>query len=658
MRFPLRYAAFLALATPGFAQAPPAKSPPTGIEIPKNEHDELSAATAALQAEIVALGQPGALTAGLQERLVDVEIFSKAVQWALTLEEFYEPKQFAAARKLLEEGHIRAKALRAGIAPWTRATGLVVRGFRSKIDGSVQPYGVFVPEDRPETGGRMDIWLHGRNDKLTELAFLSGRMGSKGEFTPPKTLVLHPYGRFCNAYKFAGETDVLEAMDDAIAQYGISRDHVALRGFSMGGAGSWHLGAHHTRLWSVIAPGAGFVETAEYATVFAPGKEAPHWWEQTLWHLYDVPDYVLNLTNRPVIAYSGENDPQKRAADKMVAALKGVGCEIEHLIGPNTGHKYHPETKAALILKVDEAAEKGRPKDPERVRLETYTLRYNTMEWVQITGLEQHWQHATVDASHHGSGQLAVKTTGVAALTLSPPQKWAGAGSWKVNLDGQALTSASKTLPLHFHKTDGEWRPATSPDDGAPPLRKRSGLQGPIDDAFMSSFVFVRPTGKSSNPAVEAWASAELETAIHNWRVNFRGEPRVVKDTDVTAELMNSAHLVLWGDAESNGILARVLPKLPLQWDRQKLSLGGTTYDATKHAPVMIYPNPLAPQYYIVLNSSYTFRQGSFNTNALQVPKLPDWAVLDLSTPPDMNWAGQVLDAGFFNEQWQFPKKP
>ena len=39
----------------------------------------------------------------------------------------------------------RASQLRDGKAPWTTATGLVVRGYVSKIDGSVQPYGLVVP---------------------------------------------------------------------------------------------------------------------------------------------------------------------------------------------------------------------------------------------------------------------------------------------------------------------------------------------------------------------------------------------------------------------------------------------------------------------------------------------------------------------------------
>ena len=84
-------------------------------------------------------------------------------------------------------------------------------------------------------GFRVDVWLHGRGDQMTELAFLQGRMKSPGEFTPPKTIVLHPYGRLCNAYKFAGETDVFEAVDAVVKGYGVGGDRVTLRGFSMGG---------------------------------------------------------------------------------------------------------------------------------------------------------------------------------------------------------------------------------------------------------------------------------------------------------------------------------------------------------------------------------------------------------------------------------------
>jgi hypothetical protein len=72
--------------------------------------------------------------------------------------------------------------------------------------------------------------------------------------------------------------------------------------------------------------------------------------------------------------------------------------------------------------------------------------------------------------------------------------------------------------------------------------------------------------------------------------------------------------------------------------------------------PILIFPNPLNPQRYVVVNSSFTYRQGANTTNALQTPDLPDWAIIDLTTPPSAKWPGLVVDAGFFDENWHFPK--
>ncbi|MCA9088084.1 MAG: hypothetical protein KDA90_05540, partial [Planctomycetaceae bacterium] len=74
---------------------------------------------------------------------------------------------------------------------------------------------------------------------------------------------------------------------------------------------------------------------------------------------------------------------------------------------------------------------------------------------------------------------------------------------------------------------------------------------------------------------------------------------------------------------------------------------------ADGHAPVLIYPNPLNPQKYVVLNSGFTYREYDYLNNARQTPKLPDWAVIDLSVPPNSRWPGKVVGANFFDERWQ-----
>ena len=42
--------------------------------------------------------------------------------------------------------------------------------------------------------------------------------------------------------------------------------------------------------------------------------------------------------------------------------------------------------------------------------------------------------------------------------------------------------------------------------------------------------------------------------------------------------------------------------------------------------------------------------------SARQTPKLPDYAVIDVTTAPGFRWPGKVAAAGFFDEQWRLPK--
>ncbi len=71
------------------------------------------------------------------------------------------------------------------------------------------------------------------------------------------------------------------------------------------------------------------------------------------------------------------------------------------------------------------------------------------------------------------------------------------------------------------------------------------------------------------------------------------------------------------------------------------------------HALIAIYPNPLNPDRYVVLNSGFTYREYDDLNNARQVPRLPDWAVVDVKTPPDARFPGKVVAADFFGEDWR-----
>ncbi len=637
--------------------------PPPGIKVPDADRQELQAGLDELGRQIDGLRTALKGKPALLELLPDVEVYHKAVRYALQYDEFYKPAEIATAKTLLKQGMDRAHQLQEGKAPWTTATGLVVRGYVSKIDGSVQPYGLVVPPSYHPNSPyrhRLDLWCHGRGENLTELNFIADRQRSSGEFTPRDAFVLHLYGRYCCANKLAGEVDCFEAMDHVKAHYPIDEDRVVMRGFSMGGAACWHFAVHYPSVWAAAAPGAGFSETADFLRVFQDEKVQPPEYERKLWHMYDCTDYALNLYNCPTVAYSGEIDRQKQAADMMAKALTGTGMELTHIIGPKTGHAYEPVAKKEINRRIDSIVRRGRNPVPPDVHFTTWTLHYNQCAWVTIDGMGREWERATVDAVL-GPGTINVLPENVTALTVSippgycPPGPLGGIISVVIG-DGKdrlrpAPLPTDRSLSVHYRLAGGKWRQVDSPDDDT--LAKRHGLQGPIDDAFMDRFLMVRPTGQPLNEKVGAWAMHEMQHAIDHWRKQFRGDARVRSDDAVTESDIASSNLVLWGDPSSNKLLAKIADRLPIRWTAEGVRVGEKTYSAEHHVPLLIYPNPLNPKRYVVLNSGFTFREYDYLNNARQVPKLPDWAVLDVSVPPSSRAPGAVVAADFFDERWQ-----
>ncbi len=622
--------------------------PAIGIEVPAADRAELEAGLAHLRASIDKL-KTGPL-------LPDVLIYHEAVRYALQYNEFFKPAEIAAAKTLLQQGETRAAQLAEGQAPWTTATGLVVRGYVSKIDKSIQPYGLVIPPSYSPTAPhrwRVDAWFHGRDEALSEVNFLTARQRSPGEFTPRDTIVLHLYGRFCNANRFAGEVDFFEALDAVKRQYPVDENRTLIRGFSMGGASAWGFGTHYAGLWAAVAPGAGFSETKEFLRL----KEMPPEWEQRLWHLYDAADYAANLYNVPTIEYHGEIDPQQQAGDVMERAFTAEGMRLVRIMGPQTPHRYHPDSKIEIDRILDKVAERGRDAYPRKVKFTTWTLAYNRMKWLAIDALAQHWERARLDAEIAGDSAVNVTTSNVTAFSLDM-----GPGGCpldlsrqpSVTIDGQKLAApvpgSDRSWLARFRKSGAQWTLA----DNAPAtgLHKVHGLQGPIDDAFMDSFVFVTPTGTPLAPGVAPWVASEQKRAIAEWRRQFRGEAQVRQDTAVTDADIASSNLVLWGDPGSNRILARIAAQLPIKWTAEGIVAGANRYAADTHAPILIYPNPLNPKKYVVINSGFTYREFDYLNNARQTPKLPDYAVVDTTTPPGPRYPGKIVQAGFFNETW------
>jgi hypothetical protein len=183
-----------------------------------------------------------------------------------------------------------------------------------------------------------------------------------------------------------------------------------------------------------------------------------------------------------------------------------------------------------------------------------------------------------------------------------------------------------------------------------------AGLQGPIDDAFMTPFLCVRGTGRPWHDATADHAQANLDRFRNEWSKYLRGELPIKDDVEVTPQDITDKHLILFGDPSSNSLIAHVLDGLPFTWTKDKITWNGKEYAAGEHVPVLIYPSPLSSARYVVLNSGHTFHAADFQgTNALLYPRLGDYALLKLTPGDDKKdpLAVEVRSAGLFDDFWK-----
>ena len=600
----------------------------------------------------------------------DVEVLVRAVRLALEQNLFFRQSETEIANDLLNEGQRRLEAVKQGDRQ-LRLLGfreekrnkpqLLVGGFRSRIDNSVQPYGIVIPVnyEGPKKPYRTDIWLHGRGDTKTEIPFLHERMNRPGQYTPKNTIVLHPFGRHCNAFKFAGETDVYEALAHLGNIAALDKQRLSIRGFSMGGAGCWHLAVHDPGRWYAANPGAGFVDTIVYQgwTEKKPYVIDPTRKQLMKW--YDVLPWANNLKNTRTIPYSGEKDKQKQAADRVMAKTNTLGIEIPYIIGKNMGHKIDAESAKIIDETLTKWARHPAKSPRTKIDFTTYTLRYNKIGWLTVTGLQSHWQPSRIKGQIMEDSSLSITTHGITGFEVDFRESaWPETDQRvKAQIDGQVFHlddwSEEPGVQCEFTKKE-TWEIV---EQIAPELRKRPGLQGPIDDAFCDKFLFVAPSRPAQHGTTQRWINKEFNYAKDRWSRLMRGDVNVVLDKELTEEQIKSNHLICFGDFYSNEYLRSIAAKLPIQWTKDTLAVGTRKFESSKCVPAFCFPNPRNPKRYVVINSGMTYREFSNVSNSRQIPMLPDWAILGIDSRDDAIFAGEVIAQGFFDENWSLPEQ-
>jgi predicted esterase len=149
------------------------------------------------------------------------------------------------------------------------------------------------------------------------------------------------------------EEFVLELVDAALRTWKIDRNRVYFSGHSMGGYGTWTLGAHHADRVAALAASAGAP-----TPIFGADKA-----------VIDIDFGVVpSLRNVPMIVFQSDDDPQvppevNRAAAKKVeeARAQWGGFPFEYWEVQGHGHALPPGGMAALLAKIKDRVRDPRP---------------------------------------------------------------------------------------------------------------------------------------------------------------------------------------------------------------------------------------------------------------------------------------------------------
>jgi hypothetical protein len=200
----------------------------------------------------------------------------------------------------------------------------------------------------------------------------------------------------------------------------------------------------------------------------------------------------------------------------------------------------------------------------------------------------------------------------------------------------------------------GAWR-LGFPNEPEGTLVKRPGLSGPLTDAYYTRMVHVYGTRDAEHTDALRRAA---QRGAQGWPVwLWRFEQEVVADTDVTDELMRDATVVLYGTAGDNAVLERMRERLPIRIEEDAVVVGEQRHTGRDVGVRFIYPNPLAPERYVMV-------QGGVTTDAVgaghKLPDfLPDYLVYDRETTRSRSrlatGPNRPVALGFFDRHWRLP---
>jgi len=508
--------------------------------------------------------------------------------------------------------------------------------FRSGIDGSVQYYGLLAPT-RIGNGIGILLTLHGASVQA---------IGQVRCYAPkPDLWVVAPTNRrpFGFDWQDWGRRDAYEVLDHATRATGATPGRVFLTGHSMGGHGTWHLGANDPDLWLGIAPCAAW---ESFDTYGSGGRGGDQWAD--LWRGADLagatPLLLSNLAQLPVFILHGEEDTTVPVAEarRMHDAIKNAGGSPRMHLERDKGHWYNGEASKGtdcvdwpgIFEMFDEQTfPRAEPDTIDFVSAgpDTDSRHY----WVTLLQPATYGKICRITATR-GKGGVKVRTQNVRRFEMRSVEG-------QVEIDGQRLGAHEASS---FVRTVAGWRVAVAADE-ATPAEKSPGRSGPFKRAFDREFVIVYA---ASDPLARQRAIYDAQ----RWWYIANGDCTVVSDSQFLFGNFRERNVILYGNADTNLAWKAVLPEYcPINVRAGSVEIGRKNYQGTDLSCFFVYPRRGATKALVGV-IAHTGDRGARAGVAVSIfgsgVGIPDYMIFgsDVLTKGD---AG-VKAAGWFDHTW------
>ncbi len=463
------------------------------------------------------------------------------------------------------------------------------RTFVSGIDGSVQYFGVapMLADGKEDMKPALVLTLHGAGVEA---------IGQARAYKPKDWAYIvaatnrRPYGFDWEDW---GRLDALEVLAEASRLFGTDPARTYLTGHSMGGHGTWQVGATVPGLWAAIAPSAGWHSFTSYGGGMIYKDPSPV--ERMLVRANDPGETTAlarNFLHYGVYILHGDQDDNVPVAQArfMRELLGKFHTDWSYYERPGAGHWWGNECVDWPPL-FEFLKQRTRPQDAEARRVEFVTANpgiSSRSRWVEILAQSRPLEYSKVTVEKDEAGKAFKGTTeNVARLALDVPGVAEG-GAVTVDLDGSKLevTPASGRGRIYLERGEKGWLPAGPP---------ASGLKGPhrsggFKDAFRHGFILVYGTRGEAAEDVRSFGKARFDAEMFWVRGNAGIE--VLPDTAFDPAQYKDRSVILYGNADTNAAWPKLLAGSPVEVRNGWARAGDRRYSGPDFAAYFVRPRP------------------------------------------------------------------